>query len=432
MQTNKRKKGMMGRIKGSITNWLGIPIGLTSGEFWTEWASRQSNSGQRVDYNTVMTLSTVWSCVRLIAESISALPLTLYQQTSSGRVPAVQHPLYNILRSAPNSDTTAVVHWEAQIAAMLLRGWGRAEKLMMGDRVVGLKFLDPCRLTRTMNTNGTYLYTYKELNGTVRMIPEARLFAVPGFTLNGVDGLSAIQYGYNVFGNALASDQAAGKTFENGLMPTVYFYMERVLNQKQRDQFREETMPKISGAMNAGKSPLLEGGMKAGTIGINPTDAQLLESRSFSVEEICRWFRVPPWMIGHSGSSTKWGTGMEQELIGFLTFTLRPWLTRIEQHVLKDLLTPAERVHYYAQYDLSDFLKADSGARSSFYSTMVNNGIMTRGEVRDREGLPKMGGNTDVLTVQSALVPLDNLGQGASSTDAALALLAQRFTGDKQ
>src|SRR5574337_1017819 len=171
MQTNKRKKGMMSRVKGSITNWLGIPVTLTSEDFWSECAARQSNSGQRVDYNTVMTLSTVWSCVRLISESISALPLTLYQITPKGRVPATAHPLYNILRTAPNTDSTAVVHWEAQIAAMLLRGWGRAEKLMFGGRVVGLRFLDPCRLARSRNPDGTYRYTYKELDGTSRVIP---------------------------------------------------------------------------------------------------------------------------------------------------------------------------------------------------------------------------------------------------------------------
>lgn len=416
------------RVRASLLNWLGIPVSLTSDDFWREWAGRSSDAGIPITYDTMMTLSAVWSCVRLIAESISTLPLVLYERTAHGRVRAVNHPLYNVLAMMPNAGTTATVHWEAQIAAMLMRGWGRAEKLMVGSRVVGLQFLDPCRLMGTRQADGTLRFTYKELNGRSRDVPNDRIFGLPGFSLNGVDGLSAIQYGYNIFGNALAADKAAGSTFKNGLMPTVYFYMERVLSKSQREEFRENFKTNIAGSLNAGKSPLLEGGMKADSIGINPTDAQLLESRSFSVEEVCRWFRVPPWMIGHAGqSTTKWGTGMEQELLGFLTFTLRPWLRRIEQGVVKDLLTPSERTRHYAQYDLTDFLRADSAARAAFYSAMVNNGLMTRDEVREKEDLPPRGGNADVLTVQTALTPLDSLGQG-SSTDQALNTLAKFFT----
>lgn len=92
--------------------------------------------------------------------------------------------------------------------------------------------------------------------------------------------------------------------------------------------------------MNAGKSPLLEGGMKAETIGIPPKDAQLLESRAFSVsEEVCRWFGVDPSMVGHGNAVSNWGTGLEQKMIAFLTFTLRPWLTRIEQAINSNLDT---------------------------------------------------------------------------------------------
>ena len=151
--------------------------------------------------------------------------------------------------------------------------------------------------------------------------------------------------------------------------------------------------------------------MEVGTIGINPNDAQLLESRSFSVEEICRWFRVPPFMVGHSEKSTSWGTGIEQQMIGFLTFTLGPWLRRIEQAISKDLLTPTDRVRFYPKFAIEGLLRADSAGRAAFYSAMVNNGILTRDEVRELEDREPMGGNAAVLTVQTAMAPLDSLGQ---------------------
>ena len=174
--------------------------------------------------------------------------------------------------------------------------------------------------------------------------------------------------------------------------------------------------------VNAGKPAILEADMEVGTIGIDPADAQLLESRAFSVEEVCRWFRVPPFMVGHAEKSTSWGTGIEQQMIGFLTFTLGPWLRRIEQSISKDLLSPIERQRYYPKFAIEGLLRADSAGRAAFYSAMVNNGILTRDEVRELEDREPMGGNASVLTVQTALAPLDTLGNSTADQQARAAL----------
>lgn len=401
---NSQKKP--GKLKAALLNWLGVPIGLTDEAFWASFATNVA--GQTVCEGSVLKLSAVWACARIIAETISTLPLGLYQKTAEGRVALVNDPLYDIIHSSPNADSTAVVFWEAMIVAMLLRGNGCAEKRRIGQRLVALEFLVPSRLTVTCGSNNQRIFRYTERNGTQRVIPERDIFRIPGFTINGDWGLSAIEYGSQVFGSALAASQAANSTFEKGLAPTVAFKMERILTKEQRDEFREN-LKLISGALNAGESPLLEGGMDAKTIGINPKDAQLLESRAFSVEEICRWFRVPPFMVGHSEKSTSWGTGIEQQMIGFLTFTLRPWLTRIEQAINKDLV-PQTAQNIYAEFSIEGLLRADSAGRAAYFSNMANNGVMTRDEIREKENLPRKGGNADVLTVQSAMIPLDQLG----------------------
>src|SRR5690606_31143292 len=136
---------------------------------------------------------------------------------------------------------------------------------------------------------------------------------------------------------------------------------------KQREEAREFITNRAAGAVNAGKPIIMENGVEEGTIGINPKDARLLESRAFSGEEICRWFRVPPWMVGHTDKGSNWGTGLEQQMIGLLTFTLRPWLKRIEQSIAKDLLTPAERLRFYPKFTVEGLLRADSSARAAFY-----------------------------------------------------------------
>lgn len=373
------------------------------------WAALfgRSASGRSVTPSSVLSLSAVWACTRLISETIATLPLSVYQRTRTGKTVAPEHPLHQVIHDVPNPEATAAVFWEAVVAAMLLRGTARCEKLMINGRVVGLRFLHPNRLAATMAWNGDLEYRYTESSGLQRVIPSERIWTVPGFSLDGVNGVSVIAYGASVFGAALAADQSASATWENGLMPTTYFKMEQVLKPGQRDEFRDN-LKAITGALNAGKSPLLEGGMSVGTVGINPKDAQLLESRAFSVEEICRWFRVPPFMVGHAEKSTSWGTGIEQQMIGFLTFTLAPWLRRIEQAINKDLLMGSPT--FYSKFGVEGLLRADSTGRANFYGAMVNNGIFTRDEVRELEDRPPMGGNADVLTVQTAMAPLDSIG----------------------
>lgn len=418
---NQIKTKKQGRIKSALLSWLGIPVHLTDGDFWSTFFGAQSSSGMTVNERTMLQLSTVWACARLISETIATLPLRLYERMPDGRRTAQSHPLYSLIHLRPNADTTASVHWEATVAAMLLRGAARAEKQLLGGRLVGLKFLAPDRLQPQLRA-GRKVWLYTERTGRQREIPHERMFTIPGFSTDGEEGLSVIQYGANVFGSAIAADTAAAKTFENGMMPTTYFKMDRVLEKKQREEFREN-LQNITGALHAGKSPLLEGGMDVGEVGINPNDAQLLESRAFSVEEICRWFRVPPWMVGHTDKSTSWGTGIEQQMIGFLTFTLMPWLRRIEQAIHKDLLSPVDQQRYYAEFAIEGLLRADSAGRAAFYSQMVNNGIFDRDEVRVMENRPPRGGNAAVLTVQSALVPLDQLGRSSDGDQVRAALL---------
>lgn len=426
MSTTPKK---LGRFRAAVLKLMGV--NLTDEAFWEAWAMGKNTAGQLVNEKTVLGLSAAWACSRLISESIGSLPLQLYERTPNGRRVATEHPLYRILHSSPNADSTATTYWESKSAALLLRGNGFSEMQMIGNRLVGLKFLAPNRLGASKNVNGELRFRYTEENGRQREIPESKLFHIPGFSLDGKWGLSVIAYGASVFGSALAASNAANSTFEKGLLPTVAFTWDRVVKKEQREDFREN-FEKITGAINAGKSPLLEAGMDAKTIGIPPKDAQLLESRAFSVEEVCRWFLVDPSMVGHGGKDSNWGTGLEQKMLRYLTFTLRPYLTRIEQAINKRLLSPADQNRYYAEFAIEGLLRADSAGRSAFYSVMVNNGIMTRDEVRAKENLAAKGGNADVLTVQSAMTPLDTIGQQSDGDAARAALAAWLDQADKE
>jgi HK97 family phage portal protein len=397
-------------VRRLVLKALGIPLSLTDPTGWTDLVGGRSQAGVVVTPDKMLQLSAFWACVRLVSETIATLPLNMYEKTSAGKRVATDHPLQMVLHDQPNADTTAAVHWEATIAAMLMRGKAHTEKLVNGQgRLIGLDFLHPDRLSTMRNADGTKRYLYTMDDGRQREIPASRIWMVPGFSIDGKTGVSVVSYATNVVGTAIAAENTAAGVFRSGLKPTRFLKLSTWLTKGQRQDYRD-SIDAVKNSLDTGDVPVLEGGMDFGTIGFNPGDAELLQSRSFSVEEICRFLRVDPAMVGHGGKDSNWGTGLEQKMIWFLTFTLGPWLKRMEQAISKDLLTPAERLRYYPKFSVEGLLRSDSAARAAFYSVMVNNGILTRDEVRELEDREPMGGNAAVLTVQTALAPLDSLG----------------------
>ena len=406
----------------SLGEWIGKSIKLSDGGFWGQFLGGHSSSGKRVTVDNAMQLSAVWSCVRIISTSVAGLPMGVYQrEADGGRKDARDTLLYDIVHTSPNEDMTAFQFWQAMVAAMLLRGNAFAEIMRIGGRIIALDFLLPSRVDMDLDDDGRITYWYRPRKGPRRQIERQDMLHIPAFSLDGRVGLSAIRYGADVFGAAMSADDAANGTFKNGLLPTVAFKVDRVLNPDQRDEFRDY-VKQVSGALNSGRSPVLEKGITPESIGINPVDAQLLESRGYSVEEVCRWFGVPPWMVGKTDSGSNWGTGLEQQMIAFLTFSISSITNQIQQCVNKRLLTPVERRSYYAEFSLEAFLKADSAGRSAWYSQMTQNGIMTRDECRVKENLPRHGGNAGVLTVQTNLTPIDKLGESTDGQAAQAAL----------
>jgi len=367
--------------------------------------------GRLVTERAILQLSTAWACIRLLSQTIAGLPLNLYRREPDGdRDLALDHPLYSILHDQPNADMTAVDFWQVVVALMLLRGNAVCEKDMVGNRVVGLTPL-PC-VSWARQPDGRYRYTVTEF-GKTRILDESQVWLIPAFTIDGRHGLSPICYGSKVFGSASASDTASRSLFDNGMKASGFVTFppgSPFLTEAQREQFHK-SLADFSNRRNAGRSFVLEGGANYSPMTMNPDDAQMLETRGFSVEEICRWFGVPPSLVGHGDKTSNWGTGLEQQNLSFLTYGLSPWLKKIEASVKKNLVSPADKKSIFAEFAVEGLLRADSAARAAFYSSMTQNGIYTRDDCRQKENLPRMGGNADVLTVQSALVPLDMLGQ---------------------
>ena len=399
-----KKNKQPGRVKSALLNWLGVPISLTTGTFWEEWFGT-SSSGKVVTADKAIQLSAVWACVRLLSESISTLPLKIYvRQPDGSRKAATDHPAYSILCRRPNSEMTPSRFMLMVVASICLRGNAFIEKKFIANRLVSLVPLLPQNMVVKRLTTGALEYKYTE-NGSERVIPVKNIMHIRGFGLDGVCGMMPMKTGRDVIGSAMAVEESAAKIFEQGLQSSGFLTAEQALNDEQRERLREY-MAKFTGSKNAGKIMVLEGGLKYQGVTMNPEDAQMLESRSFSIEEICRWFRVPPFMVGHTTKQSSWASSLEGMNLQFLTHTLRPLLVNIEQEIGRCLLDSDDDV--FAEFSVEGLLRADSAGRAAYYTSALQNGWMSRNDVRRLENMPPIEGG-DIYTVQLNLTQLKNL-----------------------
>ncbi len=399
-----KKNKQPGRVKSALLNWLGVPISLTTGTFWEEWWGK-SSSGKTVSAEKAIRLSAVWACTRLLSESVSTLPVKIYvKQPDGSRKLAQDHPVYQLLCRRPNQEMTPSRFMLSVVASLCPRGNAFVEKKMIGNRLVSLIPLLPQNMVVKRLENGSLQYTYTDTSSQ-REIPVKNMMHIRGFGLDGVCGMMPMMTGRDVIGAAMSVEESAAKIFENGLQSSGFLTAEQALNDEQRERLRSY-MTNFTSSKNAGKIMVLEGGMKYQGVTINPEAAQMLESRAFSIEEICRWFRVPPFMVGHVDKQSSWASSVEGMNLLFLTNTLRPMLVNIEQEIARCLLDGSDDI--YAEFSVEGLLRADTVGRSAYYTTALQNGWMSRNDVRRLENLPPIEGG-EIYTVQLNLTPLDQL-----------------------
>lgn len=405
---------MIGRlIKGA---WRGVQQELTAGHSGWEnltggsdplaGVGRTSKAGKSVSETSALSLSAAWSCVKSNSQLIGSLPLTVFEKQADGSRKKIEPDLAEILTVSPSSGQTAMEFWESQAAQLLLSGNGYSEKLYVGSRLVGFRPL--FNVAPKARSDGMFDYRVTE-KGRTRTLPPNKVFHLRGFGAGDGLGLSAIKFGVQSIGSAIAADETAARVFANGMMASGVLESDQVLTPEQRVQLQKMLEQYVS-SDRAGKIMITEGGLKYNQLQINPEDAQLLETRRFQVEDVCRWFGTPPVVIGHAGQGqTMWGSGVEAIMLAWLTLGINPMLRRIESRVAKDLIPPEKRGKWYLEWNREAMLQMDSQAKGEFLSKMTSGGIMTSDESRDKLNLERRGGAADELRAQTALAPLEQL-----------------------
>lgn len=400
--------------------WRGVVNELrTSAPGWwrPNWAAfpgggMSSAAGKIVTAEDALSLSAVWACVRRESELVGALPLQVFERQANGSRVPVQNDLWQLLAVSPNAGQTAFEFWQGSTAQARLRGNAVAEKVYLGRNPVPVSLQPLPTCEPRLNSDGVIVYRYID-RGKEYELPADKVFHLRGFGGGNGIGLSAVKYGANSMGAALAADEAAGSVYANGLQTSGVFSVPAGLTPEQRALW-DTHVEKFVGSKKAGKAITLEGGFTYQPIQMNPEDSQLLETRRYQIEDVCRWFGVPPVVIGHAGDGqTMWGTGVEAIMLSWLTLGINPMLRNFEARVLKDLVPADQRRRFYVEWNREAMMQMDSKAKGDFLLKMRLGGYMSGDEGRDKLNLPRRGGASDELVVQSSMVPVDLLGKDA-------------------
>ena len=383
---------------------------LAEGGRWGWVFGGESNAGKTVNLKSTLQLATAWACIRLTATAVSSLPMGMFEKDSKGGRNSIDHDLSAVLFDSPNAGQTGLEYWETMVANLVARGNAYSERVYTGRFLSALQPID----ARPFRKDGVLMFKVYD-RGQEETLPADKIFHLKGFNLGGDEGLSPVTCGVHGLGSAIATDETAARIFANGLQQPLFIDSGQTkLTAEQRADLTK-LFKGFQGSDNTGKVMVLEQGMKPVPLTLNPEDAQMLESKRFNVEEICRWFGTPPIVIGHAAQGqTMWGSGVEQIMLAWLTLGINPLCKRIEARIKKDLIPLGERRRVYAEFNREGLLQMDSAAKAAFLSTLTQNGLMDRDEGRSKLNLPARGGGAAVLTAQTNLAPLDQLGKGGT------------------
>lgn len=418
------------RLDGAkdIEPWRGGQVSTESGD---NFVTNQVTVADYRDYRAgqsgaAVGLSATWACVQLIAGTIASLPLMVYRTDPDGiRRVAKDHPLYFVLHDSPNYDQTAVNFWEIMAASVELYGNAYALMERRSDRTLNaLQPIRPDRMTVRRLANGDLEYEWTD-NGRRFVKRGQDILHIRGPLGDSLGGMSTLAACADVFSDGMAAEIASSGLFNNGVSPSgILSTPDGVkLSSEQRKELETLLQQRHQGAMRSGRPMLLDNGLKWTQLSITPHDAEMLETRKFSGEQICRIFEVPPAMVGYGDKASNWGTGKEVDVLGFQKFNLRKRLKRIEQALLKQLVPLAERraQGITIEFNLDGLLRGDTASRYDSYEKAIRMGLMTRNEARALENLPPIDGG-DIVTVQMQDIPLadaisgDRNGQENSAT----------------
>lgn len=374
-----------------------------------------ATTGHIINDNSAMRVTTAFACVRIIAETVGAVTLKVYERQDNGNAVEVEHDIKDVLVTRPNADMTGMEYRETGATNLAARG--NAFSLITRRGRGQLESLYPVpssRCTVQRKTDGSVVYNIND-RGKTETLPADQVWHWKGFGYNGLTGLSPIECARQAMGLALAGEEANARLFRNGLAASAVVKVPQWLKPEQRKQANERLDEMHAGLVNYGRPYLLEGGMELAEGVFSPQDAQFLELRKFQSPEICRMWRISPHMIADLERATN--NNIERLSLEFMIYTMLPYFRRIEERA-RELFVPADRKRFFVRFNYESLMRADSQARAQLYSILLQNGVFSRNEVRQLEnGNRAEAEGMDDYTVQSNMTLVQLLEQLVKSNN---------------
>lgn len=354
-----------------------------------DWKSLTTDAGVSVDADSAMRLVSVYACVTLIADAVRSLPVGVFRKVQNHREPVARPPGWV---SQPNLYQTWGQFVDYALHSLLTNGnafiWLPSRDFLGFPDVLEVIHPDDVEVNQVdgrkqIVVNGTVMseFNLRNQNGSI--------LHILGHTADGLVGLSPIDQARQAIGSGLAIEEFGNRYFSNGAVTSAVVEMppgsapDPSQLKMMADQFRR----KHGGTKNAWKPIVLANGATYKPMTVPNDQAQFIESAKLSVAQIARLYRIPPHLIGDVERSTSWGTGIEQQGIGFVTYTLDPWLTRLEEAF--NQLVPRGQ---FVKFNVNGLLRGDAAARGAFYQTMGQLKAMTVNEIRALEDMPPFDG----------------------------------------
>jgi len=388
------------------------PVSSSDREGMLELFQIPSSAGPLVTTSSAMQVTAVYAGIALIAGAIASLPLTFYERTDDidGRK-RIKHDLWWFFNEKPNDLMSAAIFWEYILAVKILHGVAYA--LLVRDRngtVIEVFPLSPLDVQAVRKGRQfIYLVNSQEL-GIFGVSPDDMLH-FPGFGLNlrTGRGLSIIQHvARQAIGNALAADEFSGRFFHNGAQPSHVVTYPVGVKKEQIDLLKERWTERYAGVTNAGKPLILTNGAVVKELSMTMEDAQLLETRRFTVEDIARALGVPPFMIGATEKTTSWGSGVEHMGQGFVTFTLTRHLKPAEQEINRKCFRTST---YFCEFNVDGLQRGDLKTRGDYYRQAIGGsqgpGWMIPDEIRRLENLGPIDGGDKLFKPDRVTPPTE-------------------------
>lgn len=354
-------------------------------------------------FDVAMQQSAFWASVRLLTETVAAMPLVCYESdpTTTVKKPLADYDLWHLLNYQPNRYQTKIEFFEQMMLNLVT--WGNAYMTLqkVGGRITSIMVLPSSQTEAVLLQDGSVVYKYTDSNSNVKIYSSDSIWHVKIFG-NGIVGLSPLGYAGKTLALSKNVSARQNKLAANGGKTNGILTVDQALKPEQKKAVKESFAGLNEG--NQDELFVLEAGFNYQQASLSPTDQQLLETRRFTIEDIARFMGVPSVLINDTASGTTWGSGIEQINMGFYKLNLKPYLERIESSIKRHLMPKSDWATIDIEFSFDSLLRADAATRAETNSKQVNSGQKTPNEVRASEGLPPETGG-DKIYLNGSLVP---------------------------